>query len=343
MRNRVLVRVIVLLALPLMVAGCQLFDGGCEEGDLRVGMVSDATGLGDASLSRSVWEGLQKADEDLSVCAEFLESQFPTDYEKNIVELAEQDFALIVTVGPSLLDATVDMARRYPDTSFAIMGAAPETSMPNVQGAIFEMEEVLYPAGYLAAAWADLQDPDDAQVGYVGDVPSLEIEEGLAAFEAGVEYYNKEYGREVQVKGGDVGNVGTADRGWSQANFLLDEGVDVILDMSGQASHGGIMAAKERGKWAIGMEVDQYDALPNESDILLTSCLKRMDNAVYSVVDAAVRGAFDGGDLYVGILENEGVGLAPFHDYEDQIPDYIKQDVEEIVQDIIEGTIAPGD
>jgi basic membrane protein A len=88
--------------------------------------------------------------------------------------------------------------------------------------------------------------------------------------------------------------------------------------------------------------VDQYYTVPNEKDILITSCMKRLDNATYAVVQSAVNGEFQGGGLYVGTLTNNGVGLAPYHDYEDQIPADLKAEVQAIQEGIIAGTIDTG-
>jgi len=118
--------------------------------------------------------------------------------------------------------------------------------------------------------------------------------------------------------------------------------VDVIFGVGGKTGNGGLTAAKERGKWGIGVDVDQYNTLPNEKDILITSCMKRLDNAVYAVVQSLVEGTFKGGGVYVATATNGGVGLAPYHDFEDKIPAELKAEVEAIVQGIIDGTIKTG-
>jgi basic membrane protein A len=335
--------IISLLAVVTLVVGCgPSLPEGCERGDLKVGMVSDVGGIDDASFNQNTWEGLQRADEELAVCSTFIESQAQADYEKNITELAEQDYDLIVTVGFLLMDATAKMAEEYPDTKFAIVDAAYDPPIDNVQGIVFNTDEAAFPTGYLAAAWADMKDPDDPQVGYVAGMQIPPVEIFIVAYEAGVEYYNEQNGANVQAKGVYVGDFEAPDQGKIQGNSLIDEGVDVIFGVGGKTGNGGLTAAKERGKWGIGVDVDQYYTLPNEKDILLTSCMKRLDNAVYTVVEDTLNDEFKGGGVYVGTLSNEGVGMAPFHDYEDEIPEEIKQDLEEIKQGIIDGEIDTG-
>ena len=334
---------ISLLAVALLLVSCgPSLPEGCEQGDLKVGMVSDVGGIDDASFNQNTWDGLEQADNELTVCSKFIESQAQADYEKNITEFAEQGYDLVITVGFLLGDATAKMAEQYPDVKFGIVDFAYDPPIDNVQGIVFNTDEAAFPVGYLAAAWADMQDPDDPQVGYVGGMQIPPVEIFIVAYESGVAYYNEQHGADVQVKGVYVGDFEAPDQGKIQGNSLIDEGVDVIFGVGGKTGNGGIAAAKERGKWGIGVDVDQYFTLPNEKDILITSCMKRLDNAVYSVVEGALTDAFGGGGVYVGTLTNGGVGMAPFHDYEDQIPDDIKQELDDIQQGIIDGTIDTG-
>jgi basic membrane protein A and related proteins len=90
------------------------------------------------------------------------------------------------------------------------------------------------------------------------------------------------------------------------------------------------------------VDVDQYFTLPNEKDILITSCMKRLDNATFAVVESVVNDEFRGGGLYIGTLENGGVGLAPYHDFENEVPGWLKAEVEQIQAGIIAGTIDTG-
>ena len=308
----------------------------------KVGMVSDVGGIDDRSFNENTWKGVQDAIEKLGIEGKFLESQAQADYENNITEFAEQGYDLIITVGFLLGDATGKMAAQYPDTKFAIVDFAYDPPIPNVQGIIFNVDEASFPVGYVAAAMADQADPDDPKVGYVGGMQIPPVEQFIVAYEAGVKYYNEKYGKNVEFIGVYVGDFEAPDQGKVQGNSLIDEGVDVIMGCGGKTGNGGLTAAKERGKLGIGVDVDQYYTLPNEKDILITSTMKRLDNAVFGVIKNAVEGNFGGGGVYIGTLENGGVGLAPFHDLEDQVPDNIKADLEQIQADIIAGKIDTG-
>ena len=305
--------------------------------------MSDVGGIDDASFNQNTWEGVQMAIDQLGVDGKFLESQAQADYENNIIEFAEQGYDLIITVGFLLGDATYKMAKQYPDVKFAIVdyptGGA-ET--PNLQGILFNVHEASFPVGYLAAAMADQLDPADPVVAYIGGMQIPPVEEFIVAYENGVKYYNEKYGKNVKFTGVYVGDFEAPDQGKIQANSLIDEGADIIMGVGGKTGNGGIAAAKERGKWGVGVDVDQYYTLPNEKDILITSTVKRLDKAVLGVIKAAAEGNFGGGTNYVATLENEGVGVGPFHDFEDKIPDNIKADLEQIKADIIAGKIDTG-
>jgi basic membrane protein A len=338
MRRWMFAAMVALIVLSLVVVGC----GPTKDTGLKVGMVSDVGGIDDASFNQNTWEGLQKAQEELGVQAQFIESQAQADYEKNITEFAEQDYDLIITVGFLLGDATGKMAVEYPDIKMAIIDFAYDPPIPNVAGIVFNVDEAAFPIGYLAAGWAALQDAGDPQVGWVGGMQIPPVEQFIVAYEAGVAYYNQQKGANVQVKGVYVGDFEAPDQGKIQGQSLIDEGVDVIFGVGGKTGNGGLAAAKENGKWGVGVDVDQYFTLPNEKDILITSCMKRLDNAVYGVVDTVLKDQFPGGSVYVGSLENNGVGLAPYHDYEDQIPDELKAEVNQILEGIKSGTIDTG-
>lgn len=342
MRKWIFATMVLLLVLSPAAVGCGPAEGECKKGDLKVGMVSDVGGVDDASFNQNTWEGLQRADKELPVCAKFIESQAQADYEKNITEFAEQKYDLIFTVGFLLNDATAKMAPQYPNAKFAGIDQWYDPPIPNATAITFAVDEAAFPIGYLAAGWADLKDPADPQVGYVAGMKIPPVEQFIIAYENGVKYYNEKKGKNVQVKGVYVGDFEAPDQGKIQGNSLIDEGVDIIFGVGGKTGNGGLTAAKERGKWGIGVDVDQYFTLPNEKDILITSCMKRLDNAVYAVSELTTKGQFPGGSTYVGTLKNGGVGLAPYHDFDNQVPAELKKEVEEIQKGIIDGTIKTG-
>jgi basic membrane protein A len=322
----------------MLVTACGT--GGEEE--VKVGMVSDVGGVDDASFNENTWEGLQRAQDELGVKAQFIESQAQADYEKNITELAEQQYDLVFTVGFLLNDATAKMAPEYPDVNFAGIDQWYDPPIDNAVAVTFAVDQASFPIGYLAAAWADMKDPADPHVAHVSGMQIPPVEQFVVAYEAGVNYYNEQKGKNVKFSGVYVGDFEAADQGKIVGNSLIDEGADVICGIGGKTGNGGLAAAKERGKWGVGVDVDQYYTLPNEKDILITSTMKRLDNAVFGVTEALLADEFPGGGIYVATLENGGVGLAPFHDFEGQIPDEIVQEIDAIIEAIKAGELSTG-
>jgi len=146
----------------------------------------------------------------------------------------------------------------------------------------------------------------------------------------------------VRFRGVYVGEDEDSLYAQEQANSLIDLGADVLLDVGDEAPIGALTMAKERGKWGIGSGLDQYQALPGERTILLTSAVKRPDTAVYAFLEQMRQGDLSGTSVEVGTLENGGVGLAPYHDTDRQIPDWLKQEVAEIEEAIQEGKLDTG-
>lgn len=344
MKKWMLLAISILMVLSMVMAGCAAPTAAppAEECTLKVGMVSDIGGIDDASFNQNTWEGLEMAEEELGVCAQFIESQAQADYEKNITEFAEQDYDLIITVGYLLGDATSKMAAQYPDIKFGIVDYAYDPGIPNVVGIVFATDGAAFLTGYLGSYWADTQDPEDPMLGYVAGMQIPTVEIFVAGHEAAVAYYNEQKGANVRISGTYVGDFEAPDEGKIQGLSLIDEGADVIYGIGGKTGNGGITAAKERGVWAVGVDVDQYNTLPNEKDILITSTIKRLDNAVFGVVQSVLDGTFAGAGVYVGTLTNGGVDMAPFHDFEGEIPAEIVTELETIRAGLIDGSIDTG-
>ncbi len=125
------------------------------------------------------------------------------------------------------------------------------------------------------------------------------------------------------------------------ADSLITLGADVIFGVGSETGNGSLLKAKERGKWCIGVDVDQYYSFPEVSDVLLSSAMKGLDNAIYELVKSFVDDTFIGG-IYNGKLANNGVGIAPYHNYESLIPDSIKIEIDSIQAGIINGSISTG-
>jgi basic membrane protein A len=312
-----------------------------EAKTFTVGMVSDLGGIDDKSFNQTAWKGIEDAMKDLPVEGVFLESQQQTDYEKNINEFISQKKDLIITVGFMLGDATKKAAEANPDAKFAIVDYPSEA--PNIRGLLFNVAEPSFLAGYLAAGVSET-----GVVCTYGGINIPPVVEFMAAFQNGVNYYNEKNGADVTLLGWDneaqdgafTGNFESTDDGRRFAENFFDEGCDVIFPVAGPVGLGSAAAAKDRGMMMIGVDTDQYISAPEFGSVLFTSVLKNMDKAVYDTIADLINGKFEGGENYLGTLANGGVGLAPYHDFEDKVSDELKADIESLIQDIIDGKVS---
>jgi len=318
--------------------------------DYKACMVSDTGGIDDNSFNENGWAGMEMAQEELGVEVTFLESRSAEDYARNIDQHIADGCDMIVTVGFLLGDATKAAAEANPDTRFAIVDFAYDPALPNVEGLVYATAEGAMLAGYAAASWS--------KTGIVGTFGGINIGPGVTdfmdGFIAGVNYWNEEQGADVRVLGGRVpsdpdsgtftGNFDSTDDAKNVTQGMLDEGADVILPVGGPIGGGTFAAIEESGAEAVGLgvDVDWTESAPEFTEWLLTSVIKRIDNSVFQAIE---RGMNDEpvGPVFLSNLENEGVGIAPFHDYEDQITDEVKAAIEEMQQMIIDGELSPED
>ncbi len=331
---------------------------------IKVGQVTDVGGIDDRSFNATAWKGVQDAIAKLGIEGKYLESQQQTDYERNIKEFLDQKYDLIITVGFLLGPATGKAATENPGQKFAIVdysfpdcwpGAevgkdcGSDKELPNVLGLTFSTDEAAFLAGYLAAGMTKT-----GKVGTFGGIKIPPVTIFMVGFEKGVQYYNQKHGTNVEVLGwktdpsiegcGDglfTGNFESTDDGRRFATNLMDEGADIILPVAGPVGLGSAAACKERGTMLIGVDTDWYISAPDYKEVYLTSILKNMDVAVFDAIKAVVDGTFQGGK-YVGTLKNNGVGIAPFHDFEAKVPAELKAEIEQIKADIIAGKINTG-
>ena len=316
--------------------------------DYKACMVSDTGGIDDNSFNENGWAGMERAQEELGVEVTFLESRSAEDYARNIDQHIADGCDMIVTVGFLLGDATAAAAEANPDTRFAIVDFAYDPALPNVEGLVYATAEGAMLAGYASASWS--------KTGIVGTFGGINIGPGVTdfmdGFIAGVNYWNEEQADDVRVLGGRVpsdpdsgtftGNFDSLDDAKTVTQGMLDEGADVILPVGGPIGGGTFAAIEESGAEAVGLgvDVDWTESAPDFTEWLLTSIIKRIDNSVFQAIE---RGMNDEpvGPVFLSNLANEGVGIAPFHDYEDQITDEVKAAIEEMQQMIIDGELSP--
>jgi basic membrane protein A len=167
-------------------------------------------------------------------------------------------------------------------------------------------------------------------------------------FQAGIEHYNSVHGTDVELIGWDsesgeglfTNDFVDLTKGAEMTQSLFDQGADIFIPVGGLIGSPGFAIARERGGYGIWVDVDGFNLLTESQDVMLTSVMKNMDNSVFDVIEATMNGEFDGCGVYVGDLANGGVGIAPYHDLEDMVPDDLAAEVEALEAAIISGEIS---
>jgi basic membrane protein A len=338
----------------LVLAGCAAAPEGSggtsgEALDFLPCMVSDSGGFDDKSFNQLGYEGLESAAKDLGVEFLTVESTSDADYAPNIESLIAEGCDLIVTVGFNLSAATVEFATANPDINFAIVDDAAdndfngETDADNIKPILFDTAGAAFLAGYAAASYSKA-----GVVGMYGGMnfPTVSIFMDGAA--QGVDYYNSEKGESVTVRGWDqaaqdgtfIGSFAPGTDSRAAAQNLIDQGADVLLPVGGPIFQSAVEAIRDSGKdiAMIGVDADLTETETAAADLFLTSILKQIKVAVADVVNNASEGTFDTAP-YVGTLENGGVGIAPFHDFESKVDGGLAAELVTVKDGIISGDI----
>lgn len=297
-------------------------------GEFKVGLVLDRGGKDDKSFNTSAYEGGARAKTKLGIFLKFVEAADDNAYEPLLRAFAERDFDLIIGIGFAQKEAVKKVAAQYPQKHFAIVDS--EIDAPNVRSLMFQEHEGAYLIGAIAALTTRT-----GKLGFVGgmDIPLIR------RFEMGYEAGAKKINPQIIVAANYVGITSEAwnnpPKGKELAMAQYESGVDIIFAAAGASGLGVFDAAEEKQKLAIGVDSNQDWTKPG---LILTSMLKRVDEAVYSTIEEAKAGRFSGGVKRFGLL-NKGVDYS-FDQYNAKIlTEPVRRRADELKAEIIAGQI----
>jgi basic membrane protein A len=332
-----------LLALAAAVLGATALAAGCGGDDgssatptettptssLRVGLVADAGQLNDNGFNELAFKGLKRAERELGITGRVVEATSAADYVPNMSTLARQGFDLIIGVGFAQGDAIAAAAKKFPETSFAIVDVDQsflKGTPTNVQGLLFREEQVGYLVGYLGALEAEKA--GGKAISAVGGFKEPPVDRFIAGYKAGAEAavpgtkvrwsYSQDWEDQAKCK--------------ELALNQIAAGSKVVFQVAGGCGLGALSAAEDEGVWGIGVDGDQSFLGPH----VLTSALKGVDSAVFLTIKSLEDGTFEGGKNVVFGIDQDGVGLgtlSPKADQEDVAA------VEEVEQQLADGEI----
>ena len=327
-------------------------EAAAEQVDFKACMVSDEGGFDDQSFNQSGAEGLERAEAELGVQTNLVESNDAAEYGPNIEALIQDECGIIFTVGFAMGSATVDAALANPDQNFGIVDDTPDgdPSTPdsfepppdNVKPLVYDTVQASFLAGYLAAGMTET-----GTVATYGGRPFPTVTIFMDGFVDGVAKYNEDKGTSVKVLGWDkaaqdgsfTGDFSDENKGKQLTQNFIQSGADIILPVAGPVGKGTLAAASEAdGVKVIWVDSDGFLSVPEFGQYMLTSVLKQIAGATFTTTEEALNDEFDPSQ-YIGTLENEGVGIAPYHDFEDAVPDELKTEIEDLRQQIIDGSL----
>lgn len=268
-----------------------------KDDQLTIGMITDVAGVNDQSFNQSAWEGLKKAEKELGVKVKYLESKQDSDYAANIETLSDEGVDLILGVGMKLAPAIEEGSKLYPEQKFALVDETYPKVPENVKAIQFNSQESAYLSGLVAGKMTKTNN-----IGFIGGMQLPVIEAYQYGYMAGAKAVNPNL--EVQVQ--YANSFTDQAKGKAIANQMYSKGADIIFTAGGDVGTGAIEAAKEQGKFAIGVDRDQSSlALDN----VLTSAIKRVDVGVFDTVKELVDGKFQGGTTAIYGLKEGAVGI----------------------------------
>ncbi|HTH52277.1 MAG TPA: BMP family ABC transporter substrate-binding protein [Pyrinomonadaceae bacterium] len=343
MRYRAILLVLFAAAVSLLTSCAQKTEARREGCAAKVGIVFDIGGKNDRSFNAAAWEGVRRAQQDLPICLYDVEPGNPTSIEPAMRAFAERNFDLVIGVGFAQGPIMQKVAVDYPNIKFAIVDGVivdkDGNPLPIVADLVFREHEGSYLVGMIAASKSKT-----GVVGFLGgmDIPLIhKFETGYAEGARSVNPNIKVLDNYVGVTDGAWNNPG---KGKELSLNQIDKGADVIFTAAGNSGLGAFDAVEQYGrdpktgeanKFVIGVDSNQNMVKPG---FVLTSMVKRVDNAVYDVVKEVVEGKFDGGFHAFG-LDKDGVAYAVDENNKTLIPQDVIQKVEDSKTKIVAGEI----
>jgi len=312
----------------------------------------DTGGLGDKGFNDLAKKGLDDA-KTLGFQVAYSEAQGATDYAANIQRLIDEGCNSIITVGFNQAQATVEAVKANTDIAFgqvdAVWDEATNGPTPaNFSGLDFQIDEAATLAGYVAAGVSK-----SGVIGTYGGQQFAGVTRFMDGYYAGIALYNKAHGTTAKLLGWDAAKqTGTfvgGDNPWGDpakgeqlAKTFIDQGADIVAPVAGGTGNGSIKAMLAAKGYAIGVDTDQSLSLPEYAAALLTSAQKVIDVAALDTFKKNAGGDL-GGENYLGTLENKGVLISPFHDFDSVIPADLKSEIDTLSGKISDGSVKVAD
>jgi basic membrane protein A len=332
--------------------------GNQHAGDaFKVGGVTDVGQLEDKSFNEAGWCGTIKGTDAIGGSAEVIVTRDPADYATNIQTFVDQDYNIIVTYGFALGNATTIAAKQFPDIHFIGIDQSvcitpegdpdpafacegdPATVLPNYQGLIFAEAQAGYLAGIVAGSITETN-----VIGTVGGIQSVPpVPQYMGGWHNGALSVNPDVEVLSQFVSTDITKAfNDPATGKSIAEQMIDQDADVLFQVAGLSGQGVLEAACDNDLYAIGVDVDQALAVPNLAHCIVTSAEKKLVDATAAAIQRVADGSATGGSIVNDASSDPpGIGVAPFHDFEDLITDETRAAIDDALSKMKDGSLDP--
>lgn len=307
---------------------------------VKTAMVTDVGSLGDRGFNDLSYAGLRRASGELGAEIAVRQSKTTADYASYITQLATAGYSPVFAVGYLLTGTVTRLAPRFPGVTFVGIDIVFDPAASNVVGLSFKEQEAGYLAGVVAGELTTRTGVDPRinaakVVGFLGGMRIPPVQRFEAGFRAGV----RSVAPDVRVKSLYTDSFTDARGGRAAAERLIKGGADIVFAAAGISGNGAAEACKRHGALLIGTDADQYETIPGIGDTIVSSAIKRLDNAVFLAVADAAAGTLEGGVNRVLCLAENGVGLAPYHEWDAKLPQDIKDAVAKAKRAVVSGAV----
>lgn len=344
---RVAVRAVAAIgavALAVTACGSKPSKSSSSASNFKACLVTDTGGVDDQSFNQSAHQGLIDAKNKTGMKEVYQESKQTSDYDPNIAAYVQGKCGIIVTVGFLMGDVTQKDAKKYPKQKFAIVDFSYAKTMPNVKGLIYNTAQAAFLGGYLAAGMSKT-----GKVATFGGQQLSTVMIYMDGFSDGIAYYNQVHKKNVKLLGWNkksqngsfVGNFTDLGSAKNKTEQFMSQGADIIFPVAGGLGKGAAAAVQADGKGKVHMlwvDSDGCEQAKQYCSLFITSVMKGVEPSVNQAATDAKNGTFKGGN-YVGTLANNGVGLAPYHDFQSKVPAALQKEVTQLKADIISGKV----
>lgn len=299
MKKRIL-SLILVGALSISIVGCSKSNKSVDSTEkIKVVMITDEGGINDQSFNQSAWTGFENSKEKFeNIEISYLESKQESDYTQNIETAVDGGADLVVGVGFKLADAMLEASKSYPEVNFTMIDATYDEIPDNMVTTTFSEEQAGYLTGLVVGKMAS---EGVTKFGFVGGMDIPTVTQFAVGYERALKEINPNFELVIQI----ANSFTDSAKGKAIANQMFNDGIETIFAAGGGVNIGIFESAKEKGKYAVGVDMACNHISPEE---IITSALKNVNVGVENSIEQVVEGTFEGGKNIKYDLSNGGVG-----------------------------------